>query len=583
MNITQYYHVHARGDWEDIYEVGGGAQDNGTSIRDINNATSYNKVKGGDGFRYWGGHFDGNDVRYITLQQGKFYVQEDVAVFGWVEDQVNHPDHLDANDDGTGYWDLPWDINPDNVSQITSGYRHLYFNPQVIELEDYERIIVNRPFGPAYGPNALITQIQWAASHSGRFYFYMAGDSMRDLWVVRDFWGARDAGNISSGNCIVYPLDTLLTAGGNITDVDVSPYDAKSVVITIPGYNAAEKVFRNHNIDSAHFWENITYDLPNVPVHCARQTVEGLYIGTDIGVFFLSEDQTTWTYFSDGMPPVPVTKLGKTTTSNRGAELWISTFGRGMWRGEPAEATRRTRWYVDQTASGFESGISWEHAFTDLQDAFDIARPTDSIWIASGSYTPGTSRSSSFTVPYPLISVYGGFSGVEERLEDRDTTLGISVLSGDIGILGDSTDNVYHILELNGNNGWCRFDRLVFYGGQANGSGANSNGGAVYYSNTSGGTGKPLFFDCIFTDNYAYRGAAIYFEDFHYGDPVMPISGCSFFGGRASYGGGVAIETRSAFGETGDASITFAGLRFPQEPWHVWGCDKQQLQLRGGG
>ncbi|MCP4123618.1 MAG: hypothetical protein GY751_17845, partial [Bacteroidetes bacterium] len=96
--------------------------------------------------------------------------------------------------------------------------------------------------------------------------------------------------------------------------------------------------------------------------------------------------------------------------------------------------------YVDASASGTNTGTNWTDAFTDLQDALVSAQAGDEVWVAQGTYypTPDTSRMIYFEVPKG-VALYGGFSGTESSLEERDWLAHETVLSGDIGLPGDST------------------------------------------------------------------------------------------------------------------------------------------------
>jgi hypothetical protein len=69
--------------------------------------------------------------------------------------------------------------------------------------------------------------------------------------------------------------------------------------------------------------------------------------------------------------------------------------------------------YVDQHASGAESGLNWDNAFTDLQDALAMARQRRcvqpyAIYVAQGTYYPGESAEDTFQIPQGVF-VYGGF------------------------------------------------------------------------------------------------------------------------------------------------------------------------------
>jgi predicted outer membrane repeat protein len=97
------------------------------------------------------------------------------------------------------------------------------------------------------------------------------------------------------------------------------------------------------------------------------------------------------------------------------------------------QATATTH-YVDQGAEGANDGSSWTHAWVDLQDALGAAVSGDQIWVARGVYTPSATgnRFVEFRVPTG-VQLYGGFTGTEARIEERDASANPTVLSGDVG------------------------------------------------------------------------------------------------------------------------------------------------------
>ena len=102
------------------------------------------------------------------------------------------------------------------------------------------------------------------------------------------------------------------------------------------------------------------------------------------------------------------------------------------------------------------TGWGWDSAYNDLQAALEDAgarnadtvgeNDVDQIWIAEGVYRPsvelepGDARSASFSL-LDGVTLYGGFSGTETALEERNWSAYETTLSGDIGTLGDSPDN----------------------------------------------------------------------------------------------------------------------------------------------
>ena len=110
--------------------------------------------------------------------------------------------------------------------------------------------------------------------------------------------------------------------------------------------------------------------------------------------------------------------------------------------------------YVNNTATGYNSGLNWQDAFIDLQDALEAARNTcpniKQIWIARGTYFPTTdnNRNVSFNL-INGIKIYGGFVGDEIRLAEQDCNASLTILSGDIGIKNNNFDNSQHVVTAN--------------------------------------------------------------------------------------------------------------------------------------
>lgn len=96
--------------------------------------------------------------------------------------------------------------------------------------------------------------------------------------------------------------------------------------------------------------------------------------------------------------------------------------------------------YVDQNQDGPADGLSWQTALPSLQDALAALTPnlSQSIWVAQGSYFPDDGINQikgSQTESFRLVSgsaIYGGFSGTETSLAQRDSTANPTILSGDL-------------------------------------------------------------------------------------------------------------------------------------------------------
>lgn len=70
-------------------------------------------------------------------------------------------------------------------------------------------------------------------------------------------------------------------------------------------------------------------------------------------------------------------------------------------------------WYVRENGMGDKDGSSWEHAAADLEKTVQQASVTDTVWVAAGIYNGGFSMKDG-------VQVYGGFSGIESSLKERE-------------------------------------------------------------------------------------------------------------------------------------------------------------------
>ncbi|MEP7267614.1 MAG: choice-of-anchor Q domain-containing protein, partial [Saprospiraceae bacterium] len=122
-----------------------------------------------------------------------------------------------------------------------------------------------------------------------------------------------------------------------------------------------------------------------------------------------------------------------------------------------------TRIYVDSSAMGTNNGLTWDSAFTDLQDALAVVRScgVDTILVAKGTYYPSDTliipnlcndmvdifepnRSISFNIPESTV-LLGGYPSGGQGL--RNWVCNKTILSGDIDHNGDTLNNSYHVVQ----------------------------------------------------------------------------------------------------------------------------------------
>ncbi|MDO8368001.1 MAG: T9SS type A sorting domain-containing protein [Saprospiraceae bacterium] len=217
----------------------------------------------------------------------------------------------------------------------------------------------------------------------------------------------------------------------------------------------------------------------------------------------------------------------------------------------------QNRLYVNSSATGANNGQSWADAFTDLNTALTTAQSGDSVWVAMGVFIPttGSDRTSSF-VQKSGVRLYGGFEGTETSLGQREWFNNPTVLSGDIGTPGDSTDNAYTILYMNNPDSMTVVDGFVFRHGIANYTptdlpavSAYKCGGALYIM-AADSWAYPLIQNCHFERNYAYsHGGAVYVNGSGAGSVAPQFINCSFENNRARLDGGALYRNGGSWVE----------------------------------
>jgi hypothetical protein len=230
-------------------------------------------------------------------------------------------------------------------------------------------------------------------------------------------------------------------------------------------------------------------------------------------------------------------------------------------------------------------GMNWGTAYNSLITAIKDAGEGDSIWVASGIYVPTkeNDRTASFRLKEG-VDLYGGFSGGETRLDQRDWKKNRTVLSGDIGRPGYGEDNCYQVVK---GADRALLDGFLVTGGNSINApfpappGAPQGGGPgtpgppppggpggggppihitpeiiLKGTHVADGAGMinyqvaPIVRHCIFTDNQAKKGGAVYnmvtkvFPPTPGTDrPVPRFIDCIFENNRAlGRGGGVAND-----------------------------------------
>ncbi len=328
MGITQIYKISTSATMVD--NVICGAQDNST--KQLKNGSWLESLDSGDGIESII-DFTNPNIEYAMRINGELYKSTNGGN-SWGNPIVS------SNGSGVhepGEWLTPLIMNPSNHNELLIGksqvYRTTNGGANWSQLGTISGISYGKILSMAYAPSN--TQIIYVASRKEVFKTIDGGNS----WTQLNF-------NPS--------LDILSMA--------VSSSNPQKVWITQSHYSSADRVL--HSADGGNTWTDYSNSLPAIPVNCIvyqNGSNDGLFIGTDLGVFYRDAGMSDWIPYNNGLPNVIVNDL---EISYQNTKLWAGTFGRGLW------------------SSGLSIGIN-EYEFSNSISVYP--NPTDGIFTVASS------------------------------------------------------------------------------------------------------------------------------------------------------------------------------------------------------
>lgn len=283
--IAQIYRMGASKNTRD--KIITGWQDNGTNLM-----TNYwSRILGGDGMEAIIDYSDDN-VMYGSYYYGRIYRTTNNG-FDWSEITDNLP--------GEGAWVTPYVQDPNNPNTLYVGYENIF------KSDNRGNTWTQKSSFNGYDLRAI------AVAPSNSDYIY-AGTYYK-LYRTKD--GGQSWTNVV-GNI-----------PNTITYIAVHPTNPEKVYVTTSNYNSGQKVYMSE--DAGDNWTNISGNLPNIPANCIvyeKNTADGIYVGTDAGVYYRDTTLGNWVKYSDNLPNVIVNEL---QINYKFGLLRAATYGRGMW------------------------------------------------------------------------------------------------------------------------------------------------------------------------------------------------------------------------------------------------------------
>ncbi len=279
-----------------------GFQDNGTAKQTAVNAWS--TVIGGDGMECL------IDPTNDSYKYGALY-------YGDVRRSVNGSYYSTVAENGTnginedGAWVTPYLLAESNANIMFVGYKNIWRSTNIkasttSAVNFYKKSNFSSSLKVSVLENSPVnSNILYAVKGSGTLYRSDNALATNPTWT------------------------NLGTIGGTITDLEAHPTIANTVYATAGG-----NVYKSTNKGAS--WTSISGNLPSGSKNCLvydTTSNEGIYVGTDLGIFYKDASMANWLNFSAGMPvAAEVTELeiyyGATSSASY---IKAATYGRGVW------------------------------------------------------------------------------------------------------------------------------------------------------------------------------------------------------------------------------------------------------------
>ncbi|HRP01991.1 MAG TPA: GEVED domain-containing protein, partial [Candidatus Kapabacteria bacterium] len=318
LKITQFYKLGVSKTNPSI--VISGAQDNGTKL--LKSDASWVDVIGGDGMEC------AIDPTNSNVMYGELYYAD---MKKSTNGGLNWSDVPIPTSEG-GAWVSPFVIDQNNNTHIYLGLQNIWKSTD---------------------GGANWTQI--SSFTSGQLSFIaLAPSNSNYIYVTTGANLLRTSDGGTSWSTMTKPGTTSLTS------MAINPDDPNILWATVSGYNSGSQVYTSTNGGSS--WTNITgSSFPAVPANTIvyqKNKSNRIYVGTDIGVYYIDDKLSTWQDFSSGLPTVQITELELHDSSN---QIFASTYGRGVWKSEiePSDIPKLLYPFNASTNISIDTAMMW--------------------------------------------------------------------------------------------------------------------------------------------------------------------------------------------------------------------------------
>ncbi|HYF02062.1 MAG TPA: glycosyl hydrolase, partial [Patescibacteria group bacterium] len=287
LRITQFYRLGTSASSSSKYIFG--AQDNSTKYY---NGSSWMEIATGDGME---SAIDPSNENIVYTS----------SYYGALQRSLNGGSSFASirPTQSNGSWITPYMLNPQNPSTIFAGYTNVW--KSLNRGSTWTQI-------SSFSGSSTLNVLQVAPSDSNTIYVSTGSTSIRRTMNGGGTWTTL---NLPVSNTLTY--------------LAIHPNNPQHIWATFSGYSAGNKVFVSTNGGSS--WANISGSLSNIPVNCIvyqNNSPNRIYVGTDVGVYYLDSTISDWEDYNQSLPNVIINELEIQYSSGK---LRAATYGRGAW------------------------------------------------------------------------------------------------------------------------------------------------------------------------------------------------------------------------------------------------------------
>ena len=283
----------------------------------------------------------------------------------------------------SGAWVTPFILSKSNHRRMFVGYKNIWRANNVLP-------------GAAISFQKISDNLAGSNSNDMAVLEHSAADS-NVLYAARS-----DSKLFRSDNCLAanpswLNLSGFLPVSVTATSLAAHPTDPNTIYMT-----AGTKVYKSSTKGTS--WTDITGNLPGVHINSIvyyKNADEGLYVGTDAGVYYKDKHTNGWITFSEGLPAngrITELEIFYDNDSVSQDAIRASSYGRGLWGSDMYHAPVTADFSASHTL--ITPGCSID--FSDMSAGV----PTYWQWTFQGATPSSSTQRNPAGITYPAAGIF---------------------------------------------------------------------------------------------------------------------------------------------------------------------------------